>query len=239
MDTPTVPYVSASEMRAVDQAMVSMYGISVVQMMEHAGRLLAVLAVQEFFAAGPGRVVVLAGSGGNGGGGLVCARNLANWGFEVTVVTSRPSSELRGLAALQFRIAQRMKLTSLAAQDVEELPSPDLIVDALIGYGLDGPPQEQYARLIVLANADSAPVLSLDVPSGLDATTGEPLDPCIQADVTLTLALPKTAFQTDQGQARAGRLFLGDIGVPPSLYQELGIEVAASPFAQSSIVRIH
>jgi len=239
MDAPTVPYISADEMRAVDQGMVSICGISMVQMMEHAGRLLAVLAVQEFISLADSHpVVVLVGTGGNGGGGLVCARNLSNWGFDVRVVTSRPASELWGVTALQFRISQRIGVPAEVAENLTELPEARLIVDTIIGYSLDGPPAGEAARLIRLANENPSRVLSLDIPSGVDATTGEVFDPSIAADATLTLALPKTAFKSEPALRAAGRLYLGDIGVPPSLYGELGIEAHPSPFVTSSIVRI-
>ncbi|MGA7306836.1 MAG: NAD(P)H-hydrate epimerase [Rhodothermales bacterium] len=240
MDAPTVPYISADEMRAVDQGMVSICGISMVQMMEHAGRLLAVLAVQEFISLADSHpVVVLVGTGGNGGGGLVCARNLSNWGFDVRVVTSRPASEFWGVTALQFRISQRIGVPAEVAENLTELPEARLIVDAIVGYSLDGAPTGQVARMIEMANKNAGRILSLDVPSGIDATTGEVFEPSIQADATLTLALPKTAFKAKETLERCGCLYLGDIGVPPSLYLELGIEVYESPFVTSSIVRLH
>lgn len=239
MEVPAVPYISADEMRAVDQGMVSICGISMVQMMEHAGRLLAVLAVQEFLASPASEpVIVLVGTGGNGGGGLVCARNLSNWGFDVRAVTSKPPSEFWGVTALQFRITQRIGVRAEEATDLAGLPDARLIVDAIIGYSLDGAPAGQAARMIRMANDNPGKVLSLDIPSGIDATTGEVCEPSIRADATLSLALPKSAFKSDSALRAAGRLYLGDIGVPPSLYRELGIEAHDSPFVKSSIVRI-
>lgn len=240
MDTRTIPFISADEMRAVDQGMVSLCGISMVQMMEHAGRLLAVLAVQEFLSderSGP--VLVLAGTGGNGGGGLVCARNLSNWGFDVRVVTSRDPAEFWGVTALQFRIIRRIGVPSQTAASLHSLPAARLIVDAVIGYSLQGAPRGEAARLIEMANEDSGYMLSLDIPSGIDATTGEVFEPSIKADATLTLALPKTAFRAAPAIERCGRLFLGDIGVPPTLYQELGIASHPSPFTHASIVQLY
>jgi hypothetical protein len=92
----------------------------------------------------------------------------------------------------------------------------DLIVDALIGYSLTGDPAEPFACLIRWANAQPAPVLSLDTPSGLDVTTGVPARPCVRATATLTLALPKTGLP---GAREAGHLYLADISVPPLLYR--------------------
>jgi len=239
MNVHSVPYITADEMRAVDQGMVSLCGISIVQMMEHAGRLLATLAVDEFLShpqSGP--VIVLAGTGGNGGGGLVCARNLSNWGLKVRVVTSRPSDELRGVTAMQYRICRRIGVPAQTAESIPGLPDARLIVDAIIGYSLEGAPAGEVARLIAMANENPGPVLSLDIPSGIDATTGEVFEPSVEADATLTLALPKAAFKVDAALRQAGRLYLGDIGVPPSLYRELGIRAHDPPFGKSTIVRV-
>jgi NAD(P)H-hydrate epimerase len=108
----------------------------------------------------------------------------------------------------------------------------DLIVDALIGYSLTGDPAEPFACLIRWANAQPAPVLSLDTPSGLDVTTGVPARPCVRATATLTLALPKTGLP---GAREAGHLYLADISVPPLLYRRMAIEVG-DLFGDASIV---
>ncbi|HEX9658663.1 MAG TPA: NAD(P)H-hydrate epimerase [Rhodothermales bacterium] len=240
MDVQSVPCITADEMRAVDQGMVSLCGISMVQMMEHAGRLLATLAVEEFLSrprSGP--VIILTGTGGNGGGGLVCARNLSNWGFEVRVVTSRPPDELRGVTAMQYRICRRIGVPAQTAESISGLLEAGLIVDTIIGYSLQGAPTGQVARLIEMANENPGPVLSLDIPSGIDATTGEVFEPSVRADATLTLALPKAAFKVEAAFRQAGRLYLGDIGVPPSLYRELGIREHDSPFVASTIVPLN
>jgi len=239
MDAPVVPYISGDEMRAVDQGMVSICGISMVQMMEHAGRLLAVLAVQEFVDDGDiGKIVVMVGSGANGGGGLVCARNLSNWGFDVMVISSCDPADFWGVTSLQFRIARRIGVVGEYVDRIEKLPEARFLIDAIVGYGLEGPPTGSTRRLIQMAIESDGPVLSLDVPSGIDATTGEIFEPSIKAEATLTLALPKTAYLQPEVQKRAGRIFLGDIGVPPSLYQELGITSHKSPFVNDSIVRL-
>ncbi len=207
-----VPTLSAGEMREVDRIMVEELGIELVQMMENAGSALATL-VKSLYR--PSTVVVLAGRGGNGGGGLVGARHLANRGVAVTVAFS--SSALESVTEHQLRILQRMGV------QVTEEPEPgDVIVDALIGYNLRGDPSGRAAELIEWSNGADVPVVSLDTPSGLDVTTGRVAEPCIEADATVTLALPKA------GLARApqvGRLFLADISVPPLVYTRFGKDV--------------
>jgi NAD(P)H-hydrate epimerase len=212
-DGRRVPALSASEMREVDRVTIESFGIQLVQMMENAGRSLAELAVELF---SPGRVTVLAGPGGNGGGGLVAARHLHNRGVRVAVATSGPPTN--PVTAHQARVAE-----ALGVPFVDGLAGADLVLDALVGYGLRGPLGGRAAELVERANRGGAPVIALDVPSGLDATSGRGAEPCVRAAVTMTLALPK------RGLARSpsvDRLFLSDISVLPAALRAVHAEVA-------------
>lgn len=135
-------------------------------MMENAGRGLADLAQQLF---GPASVTVLAGGGGNGGGGLVAARHLANRGISVTVTLARAEQLLAPVTLQQCDILGRMGVP-IASEPAEA----DLVIDALIGYSLQGNPAGRAAELIEATNRQPAPTLALDTPSGLDVTTGLP-----------------------------------------------------------------
>jgi len=219
------PAITAAQMREVDRIMITDMGIDLVRMMENAGRALAELAISRF---DPNRVVVLAGSGGNGGGGLVAARHLANRGRDVQVMLARNPSGLTTVPAQQYAILRQMGVgVHLPDQgDPREVSrfaaGADLIIDALLGYSLDGDPRGAAATLIDWANMQPAPVLALDTPSGLDVTSGLVGQPCIQAVATLTLALPKRGLL---GAAPVGELWLADISVPAAVYRGMGIEV--------------
>lgn len=236
-----IPFISTDQMREVDRAMMDDFDISLTQMMENAGRNLANLARQRFLDGDPRNrtALVLAGSGGNGGGGLVCARRLSNWGANVLVYLASESSRLGEVPAHQLAILQSMGVTITDAKGKLDLPAADVIVDALIGYSLRGAPTGTSAVLIRAANNHPAPSLALDVPSGVDTATGKAYDPAIKAEATLTLALPKTGLRSDEAQRHVGELYLADISVPPVLYSRppLGIEVGHI-FAQSDIVRV-
>ena len=228
-------------MREVDRAMVEDYGIHLLQMMENAGRELAGLARARFLGGDPrGRaVVVMAGPGGNGGGGLVCARRLHGWGAQVQVLLSAPIDRLAGVSRHQMAILERMGAPIEVAGDEAGLPDADLIVDALIGYSLSGAPRGVAASLIRAASEHSAPVLALDVPSGVDVTTGRAYDPSVLASATLTLALPKAGLWDDAARLRVGELYLADIGVPPELYARPPLNLDVGPvFAQADVVRL-
>jgi NAD(P)H-hydrate epimerase len=221
-----VPAVTADQMREVDRIMIEDLHIELVQMMENAGRNLAELALRRFH---PQTVTVLAGPGGNGGGGLVAARHLSNRGVAVTVTLVHPASELGPVPAHQVDILTRM------GTSVSPAPQPAaLVVDALIGYGLTGEPTGRTAELIDWANGQGSPVLALDVPSGLDATSGRAATPCVRATATLTLALPKTGLL---GAQETGDLFLADISVPPAVYRRLGLSVP-SLFEDDAIIAL-
>ena len=217
-----VPAITAAQMREVDQIAVEEFGLGLLQMMENAGRDLAG-NVMELLGTAAGRVVVLAGAGGNGGGGIACARHLHNHGFDVAIVLDRDAATLTGAPAAQLAT---LAAAGLAPANSGEAPGlvrrADLVVDALIGYSLAGAPRGRTAELIALCNASASRVLALDVPSGLDATTGETPGIVVRPDRTLTLALPKT------GLARVpGDLYLADIGIPPEVYARLGIALAS------------
>ena len=230
-----IPALTTTQMREVDRAMMDDLGITLMQMMENAGRHLATLAREKLGGNVEGkRIVVLAGRGNNGGGGLVAARRLANWGADVCIVLAASPNEYHDVPALQLAILQRMGVT--ISRSVT-LPHADLILDALIGYGLRGAPQGIVADLIRQANARGVPIVALDTPSGLDTTTGEVFDPCIRADATLTLALPKIGLLADTARAVVGELYVADIGVPPRVYAALGIEIP-NLFAEAEIVYI-
>ncbi len=223
-----VPTLTISQMREVDRLMVETYHIQLVQMMENAGRHLARLAVDRFLGGQPHakHVVVAAGSGGNGGGGLVAGRWLSNWGAEVEVYLTRERQDMTGVPAQQLAILQRLDRVNIAPPgQIKTFPPSDIILDAVIGYSLQGAPRGEAARLIQGMDQHAAPVLSLDVPSGMDAGSGEIFQPHVTAHATLTLALPKTGFEKDEVRSAVGSLYLADIGVPPELYQRLGIEV--------------
>jgi len=214
----TVPAVTAAQMLEVDRLATEEYGLTILQMMENAGRNLAG-NVMEMLGKAQGSVTVLAGSGGNGGGGLCCARHLHNRGFGVSLLLSKDPGTLTGAAAHQLHILQVAGLEPVPPDDAQEaIGRAELVLDALIGYSLRGAPRGRVADLIELCNRDAARVLSLDVPSGLDATTGDTPGPGVRADRTLTLALPKTGLLSMPGD-----LYLADIGIPPQLYQRIGL----------------
>jgi len=239
--TEDIPHLTTEQMIEVDRAMIEDYHIELIQMMENAGRNLAHLARARFLAGDPrGKsVIVLAGTGGNGGGALVCARRLHNYGAQVHVFLTKPAADFAPVPAHQLDILQRMGVPSEPADAVSAVVAPALIVDGVIGYSLQGTPRGAAGDLIRWANAADAPILALDAPSGVDTSTGTVFDPAMRATATMTLALPKAGLRASHVNTHVGELYLADISVPPALYAEpaLGLQVPHI-FAQSDIVRL-
>jgi len=219
-----VPVVTTDQMREIDRVAIDETGPNLFQMMENAGRNLALQAMEILSATwNSARVVVLAGGGGNGGGGICAARHLANRGLEVMLCLSRPD-RLGPVPAFQLQVFRSAAGTEIGIADVER-HRPDLIVDALIGYGLESAPAGPTAALIRWANGSGAPILALDVPSGIDSTTGLTLGDFMQARWTMTLALPKSGLLPD----KTGDLILADIGIPRATFERAGVSYT-SPF---------
>ncbi len=236
-----IPTVTPEQMAEADRLMIEVYGVGVARMMENAGFGVAELARLRFLDGKPEakRVVLLAGSGGNGGDALVASRRLANWGANIRVALAQPADTMKGAAAEQLAILQAMNTP------ISETPPPydfasDLIVDGLLGFSLSGAPRGGPKRLIEWANAQQSPILAIDTPSGFDAGSGHAHQPSITATATLTLALPKPGLIAPEAKAPVGELYCADISVPPQLYSKasIGLDAPTGIFAKGPIVRI-
>ena len=213
-----VPAVTTEQMREVDRVAIEEVGPNLDQMMENAGRNLASMCMEmlgEAWATSP--VVVLAGTGGNGGGGICAARHLANHGGQVTLVVS----DTEGLARVpgeQFALYRATDGRLAEARELETIESA-LTVDAVLGYSLAGAPHGVVCDLIGWMSSGAAPVVALDVPSGVDATTGDSPGAHVRAAATMTLALPKTGLHVDA----VGELWVADIGIPRGVLERAGV----------------
>jgi len=211
--------VTAAEMREMDRLTIEERGVPGLTLMERAGAEAHRVAA-DMIGGVPSRVTVLCGRGNNGGDGFVIARLLAAEGHLVRVLLAAPREQITGDAALAL---ERMNTAGLDAVPVGEvdvatvLAESDLVVDALLGTGTSGEIREPYRALIDRVNASGRPVLAVDIPSGLHSDTGIPLGCAVVAETTVAFALPKMGLLQYPGVTHAGRLVVGDIGIPEDI----------------------
>ncbi len=237
---------SREAVREVDRRAVEEFGIPSIVLMENAAIHLAdaVLNVLEDEDQEDGAVLIVAGTGNNGGDGLAAARHLANAGVPVHIVLAGAPEKARGDAATNLRIVQAMALPLTVVDEADAAGSlarvagkvsPAVLVDALFGTGLTGPVRGAAGALIAAINrirADGVTVIAADLPSGLDAETGEALAEtddggpgAVQADVTVTFVGLKRGFLTLAAQGHVGDIMVADIGAPVELVASLGEEL--------------
>jgi NAD(P)H-hydrate epimerase len=221
-----LPLLTRAQMTRVDEIAIVEFKITLLQMMENAGRSLAEVAIELF---NPGSATVLFGPGHNGGGGLAAARHLHSRGVDVTAVGAR-------LERLSVETAHQLDTVRAMGLRVTTTPvGADVVIDGLVGYSLEGAPHGGLAELIDWINQQRGPRLSLDLPSGLDPTTGRFGDRCVRATATMTLGLPKIGLQ--RGAEVVGNLYLADISIPLEVYERLGL-TCPLVFERSPIIHL-
>lgn len=210
---------SREEARALDQRAMQELGVPGVVLMENAGRgiaeLLRSLGVQ-------GLVVVCCGRGNNGGDGFVIARHLDNARVPVRVLLFARPDQLAGDAAVNYQILQRSGFPVVTAEmepldEVwlrQELSLADWVVDALFGSGLKGAIRPPFDRVVAAINDSPARVLAVDIPSGLDCDTGQPLGPTVRAHHTATVVALKQGFLEPSARPWLGQTHRIDMGMP-------------------------
>ena len=215
------PTLTSRQVAEVDRLAQERFGISVEWLMEAAGWQVARFCLR--------RTTVVCGVGNNAGDGLAAARHLHRWD-RLSGVSCVDASRLDGAAALE-----RDALRKLGVEVSTELnlAGAEVVVDAIFGTGLSRAPEGNFAAWIDAINNSGSQVVAIDVPSGLDADTGVAYAPCVRATTTVTLGLAKPGLLSGHGPARAGDVWVADIGVPFEAYAAIGVEVSRHLFAKS------
>ena len=220
------PLLNSRQVKAVDALAQERFGILVDWLMEAAGWQVA------RFCKGP--TTVVCGVGNNAGDGLAAARHLHRWGRLARVCCVNPD-RLQGAAGQELRALKRLGVpvsTQLRLDGAEE------VVDAIFGTGLSRPPEGMFATWIEAINGSGLRVVAVDIPSGLDADSGVAYAPCVAAQTTVTLGLPKPGLIAADGPRVAGEVWLADIGVPFEAYAAVGLQVPPDLFAAADRVRL-
>lgn len=225
-------------MQAIDAAAIAQYGIPRLLLMEHAGLAVAqaVCALHRFGPAATRSadaprsnppVMVCSGMGYNGGDGFSAARHLQGWGYPVHVLLTGRLDALREEPAQYATMVQQLGVSCTEVTEVRELDhierwlsSCALIVDALLGIGVRGPVREPIASLIARMNQSGKPIVSADIPSGLDADSGLPQGVAVKATVTVAFGLAKRGCVVQEGPMHTGELVVDPITIPRALLEE-------------------
>ncbi|HEY8951390.1 MAG TPA: NAD(P)H-hydrate epimerase [Candidatus Dormibacteraeota bacterium] len=221
MSSLDLPTLSSRQVAEVDRLAQERFGISVEWLMEAAGWQVARFCLR--------RTAVVCGVGNNAGDGLAAARHLHRWG-RLSGVSCVDASRLHGAAALE---RDALRKVGVEVSTELNLEGAEVVVDAIFGTGLSRAPEGKFAAWIKAINSSGSQVVAIDVPSGLDADTGVAYAPCVHATTTVTLGLAKPGLLSGDGPARAGDVWVADIGVPFEAYAAVGVEVPRHLFAKS------
>jgi NAD(P)H-hydrate epimerase len=214
-------FLTREQVREIDRRAIEEFGVPGVVLMENAGRGAAELLMR--LNPDKRRVVICCGKGNNGGDGFVMARHLDNHDWQVRVLVFANPAELTGDAAIMFRIIEK------AGLDIEVKPKLPIrnfkestiwIVDALFGTGLTGKVRSPFDDIIKDIKASPSPVFAVDIPSGLDCDTGEPLGGAVRATVTATFVAQKKGFAEKRAKQWLGEVHVIDIGAPRAALSE-------------------
>lgn len=213
--------------RDFDMWAIHKMGIPGVVLMENAAKNCTQVMIEFFPDPLRYGVCIFCGGGNNGGDGFVIARQLANCGVVVKVITCADLMKITSDAKTNYGICKKMNLPiqtldvgalDLCRQVESAVEGSGLLVDALLGTGLQGPLKNQMELLISSVNSHNIPIIAVDIPSGLDCDSGRPLPVSVEADATVTfVALKKGFVDNPQSRQATGRVFVADIGITPNL----------------------
>jgi len=213
---------STKEIYEIEKLTQKKYGISNLILMENAGRATAELIKRLFENLEDKKIVVICGKGNNGGDGFVTARYLFNWGANVKVYFMGNPEEFKGISFTNFNILCKMciSVSECGKIDKKVLEGADLIVDGILGVGLKGEVRGEARDLIKKVNESKKKVVSIDIPSGLNADTGEIMGEAVKADITVSFGFAKKGFYTGEGPQVCGEIEIVDIGYPRYFYEK-------------------
>lgn len=214
-------------MREVDRLAFEEYHVPGIVLMENAARAVTDVVTRVLERNRDSNVMIMCGGGNNGGDGLAIARQLHNRCFDISIALFADPSRYQGDALTNWHIVRAMRLPVLPLNyaEVTEFGSAGVIVDAIFGTGLTQPPREPFREIVHAVTNSGADVVAVDVPSGLDCDTGEPLGPCIRAAHTVTFVAEKVGFLNPRAQPYLGEVTVADIGCPRELIEEVARDI--------------
>jgi hydroxyethylthiazole kinase-like uncharacterized protein yjeF len=226
LSSSALPTLSSAQVKAADALAQERFGVAVDWLMEAAGWQVARFC--------QGRTAVVCGVGNNAGDALAAARHLQRWG-RLASVSCLDITRLRGAATRELDALHKL---GIEVADRFSLDDAEVVLDGIFGTGLSRPPEGVFAEWIEAINSSGARVVSVDLPSGLDADAGVAYAPTVQAQTTVTLGLPKAGLVSRDGPRHAGEVWVVDIGIPFEVYAALGVDVPSSLFTAQERFRL-
>ncbi len=222
---------TVQQMRDLDRQAIEQYGITQEILMENAGQASFFTIIQHMDIGGK-RFVFFCGVGNNGGDGLVVARKIHSNGGNVHIFILGDPAKFKGSAALNYKIANKlglpMEVLKTVRPAVKAVSEGDAIIDAIFGTGLTRQVQGVHKKVIDLINESGKPVISIDIPSGINGDNGQVMGTAVRADYTITFGLPKLGNLLYPGFEYGGKLAVTHISFPPALYEDETIQSALS-----------
>jgi len=222
---------NAAQMRSIDQRATERFGVPSIVLMENA----AIAVVDALFEHYPdcGRVAIFCGTGANGGDGFAVARHLENRGVVPVVVIVGERASIRGDALTNLTVCERLGIPIYDIRAMDEIETvlahasdADVIVDAIFGTGLNRAPAGMHADVIRDLAELRLPILAVDLPSGADASSHTPFDPCVQAEVTVTFCAPKLSHVFEPAALYCGEVIVADITIPEAAVEDEMVALA-------------
>jgi len=218
--------VTVKEIQKLDKVAIEKVGVPSLALMENAGRSVAVEVIKRAKRIKRPRVCIVCGLGNNAGDGFVVARHLINAGIKTSIFLIGKGSRLKTDAAVHYRILKKLnypitEIGNARAVLVGNIQKADVVVDAIFGVGLNREVGDPFRSVIEIINKNGRKIIAVDIPSGLDGTTGKIYGVCIKAQATVTFTFSKTGFFKDQGPRHVGKVVVVDIGIPVQLKKEI------------------
>lgn len=217
--------VTVEQIQKMDDIAINEYGVPSIALMENAGRTMSNEVRRMLKDRKTKNAIVVCGVGNNAGDGFVMARHLANANFGVHIFQVGKSADLKKDAAINYKIIKNMgievkEIESFNEEDATHLGQCDVVVDAIFGVGLSRTIEEPYKSIIETMNNHSSRIVSVDIPSGLNGTTGEIYGTCIKANRTITFSFAKEGFYVNEGPNHVGKVVVREIGIPVDIHEK-------------------
>jgi hydroxyethylthiazole kinase-like uncharacterized protein yjeF len=211
--------VTVKQIQKIDDLAINRYGVQSLALMETAGRLVAEEIIAQLKNNTKKHVSIFCGLGNNAGDGFVIARYLINAEIKVNIFLIGKEEGLKEDALVNYRVLEKMRCPInsckiITKKILNSIATSDVVVDAIFGVGLSRTIENPFKNVIEAINEHAKKIIAVDIPSGLNGTTGKVYGVCINANKTVTFSFAKKGFMKNEGPSKVGKVVVVDIGIP-------------------------